>query len=290
MARPATVALWALLALAAVATGAEAASCCNFTLPGLPYPTDKFEPSIDNMTMVFHWTRHANAFVTNLNNALATCPELFGRSLYTLNTQVGNTRTCSPLEATLTSRLIGLVIRTGRCPVIPPKCWTQVRNAAGGLWNHGLFFQHNLAPFGSQTYEKDASSDLKKAIWAVWGSEAKFREAFSTAAAGVFGSGWTWLSYDPRTKKLKIQTTPNQDNPLQALPGTQQGFPILGLDVWEHAYYLKYYNVRPSYIAAFFDVINWKGVSNAFARAKAGTFSSLDVLKPAPNWATSKSG
>ncbi|KAL4443754.1 hypothetical protein ABPG75_011491 [Micractinium tetrahymenae] len=271
--------LLAVLALAA-AGSAEAAACCNFTLPAsLPYPTDKFEPSIDNMTMNLHFFKHANAFVTNLNTALATCPELFGRSLYTLNTQVGNTRACSPLEATITSRLIGLVIRAGRCPIIPPKCWLQVRNAAGGFWNHGLFFLHNLAPFGSQKYERDASPALKQAIWQVWGSEAKFREAFSAAAAGVFGSGWTWLSYDPRTKKLKIQTTPNQDNPLQALPGTQQGFPILGLD--------KYYNVRASYIAAFYDVINWKGVSAAFAKAKAGTFSSLDVLKPAANWQAS---
>ncbi|KAI7841253.1 hypothetical protein COHA_005026 [Chlorella ohadii] len=271
------LALWLALVAVAAAAFPRGAAAQNFTLPSLPYETDAFEPSIDNMTMTFHWTRHTNAFITNLNGQVLTkCPDLNGKSVLELVLAVG--AKCSWNERR------GWSARNSDCFTIPTECETLVRNNAGGLWNHGLFFLHNLAPAGSQKYADDASEELQTAIWEAFGDYDGLKANFSAAAAGVFGSGWAWVVVND-DGKLAIVTTPNQDNPLFA-NAPVKGLPILGIDVWEHAYYLKYYNVRASYISAFFDVINWKGVSDLYALAKegAGSYATADVLKPAANW------
>ncbi|PRW59894.1 superoxide dismutase [Chlorella sorokiniana] len=270
--------LWLAVLAVAAAAFPHGAAAQNFTLPSLPYETDAFEPSIDNMTMTFHWTRHTNAFVTNLNSqVLVKCPELNGKSLLELVLAVG--AKCNSWNE---RRGWGKRAARDGCLTIPTECETLVRNNAGGFWNHGLFFLHNLAPAGTQKYSDDASEELQTAIWEAFSDYDTLKANFSAAAAGVFGSGWAWLVTDD-DGKLSIVTTPNQDNPLFA-NAPAKGWPILGLDVWEHAYYLKYYNVRASYIAAFFDVINWKGVSAVYAAAKDGSYGSIDVLKPAANF------
>ncbi|KAI3431840.1 hypothetical protein D9Q98_010592 [Chlorella vulgaris] len=270
-----------LLCLAAFAAAASAQNYTLLTLDDLPYQTTDFEPSIDNMTMVFHWTRHSNAFVNNLNNLiLPVCPELGGKPLIELVRAVGTTKKCNKAQLEILGIKAGV---RGRCPAIKPECETLVKNNAGGLWNHALFFLHNLAPAGSQNFESDASQWLKDAMWDTFGSLDDFKTQFSAAAASVFGSGWAWVVVDDG--ELKIVTTPNQDNPLLG-NAPAKGLPILGLDVWEHAHYLKYYNVRADYIAAFYDVINWKGVSDLYAAALQGadSYDELDVLTPAANW------
>ncbi|KAL4853877.1 5'-adenylylsulfate reductase 3 [Chlorella vulgaris] len=265
-----------LLCLAAFAAAASAQNYTLLTLDDLPYQTTDFEPSIDNMTMV-----HSNAFVNNLNNLiLPVCPELGGKPLIELVRAVGTTKKCNKAQLEILGIKAGV---RGRCPAIKPECETLVKNNAGGLWNHALFFLHNLAPAGSQNFESDASQWLKDAMWDTFGSLDDFKTQFSAAAASVFGSGWAWVVVDDG--ELKIVTTPNQDNPLLG-NAPAKGLPILGLDVWEHAHYLKYYNVRADYIAAFYDVINWKGVSDLYAAALQGadSYDELDVLTPAANW------
>ncbi|PSC75227.1 superoxide dismutase [Micractinium conductrix] len=238
--------------VAALAGHAAAASFTNFTFPALPYDANAMEPSIDAATMVLHSTRyttafftHAATFATRLNDALLTSCKgqgLHKKSLYELNTL------------------------------------TAIRNNAGGLWNHGLFFFSNLAPTGSQTYPADASPALKAAINHAFGSFERFQVAISEAATGVFGSGWAWLIADGRGR-VGITATPNQDNPLMGVARTR-GSPLLGLDVWEHAYYLKYNNRRGEYIAGFYSVINWRRVSQLYATVLARDFDEVDVLKP----------
>lgn len=213
----------------------------NFSLPTLPYPYDSQEPSIDAQTMNIHWTRHTNTYVTNLNNALATCPELDGIPLIELLQDVG---------------------------VYNGTCATAVRNNAGGVYNHFLFFLHVLAPYNTSSFEADASENLKAAIDDAFGSFDAFKTRFSAAALSVFGSGWAWLCV-PETGGLAITTTPNQDNPL--MPIYPSCLPILGLDVWEHAYYLEYQNKRADYIKAFWNVVNWQGVSELFDQQANGT-------------------
>jgi len=198
-----------------------------FTLPALPYAHDALEPTIDTLTMQIHHGKHHQAYVDNLNKAIAGTPNE-NKSLEEL---VANAGSISP----------------------------AVRNNGGGHWNH-TFFWETLAPkAGSKP-----SGKLAAAIDAAFGSFDEFKTKFAAAGAGRFGSGWAWLIV--KDGKLEISSTPNQDNPLMDVAEVK-GTPILGVDVWEHAYYLKYQNKRPDYLGAIWDVINWKKVEERFEKA-----------------------
>lgn len=198
-----------------------------FELPKLPYALNALEPNIDAKTMEIHHGKHHNAYVTNLNAAIAGTP-MEGKTI----------------EALCQSHAD-----------VP-----AVRNNGGGHFNHSLFWTI-MSPKGGGV----PTGDLATAINAAFGSFDGFKEAFSKAAATRFGSGWAWLCVVGG--KLEVCSSANQDNPLMSGVGCG-GTPILGLDVWEHAYYLHYQNRRPDYIAAFFNVIDWHAVSNRFASAK----------------------
>ena len=200
-----------------------------FELPALPYATDALEPHIDTTTMEIHHGKHHNAYVTNLNNAIAGT-DAEGKSLDELMTMIGS---LSP----------------------------AVRNNGGGHFNHSLFWTV-MGPNGGGT----PSGALASAIDSAFGSFDAFKDEFSKAAATRFGSGWAWLCVDG-SGKLFVTSTPNQDNPAMDI-AEKPGTPILGLDVWEHAYYLHYQNRRPDYIAAFWNVVNWNEVARRFADAK----------------------
>ena len=200
-----------------------------FQLPDLGYAYDALEPHIDARTMEIHHTKHHNGYTTKLNGALAGT-DLEGKSIEDI--------------------LANLDMSNG-----------AVRNNGGGFYNHSLFWSV-MNPEGKGSL----SGDLKDAIDTAFGTKEAFMEAFSKAAATQFGSGWAWLCVLPGGK-VEVCSTPNQDNPL--MPGvTCGGTPILGLDVWEHAYYLNYQNRRPDYIDAFFKVINWNEVQKRYAEAK----------------------
>ena len=200
-----------------------------FELPELGYAHDALEPNIDARTMEIHHGKHHQGYTNNLNNAIAGT-DLEGKSIEDI---LGN-----------------LDMSNG-----------AVRNNGGGFYNHSLFW--TVMNPEDKGY---LSGDLKDAIEAAFGSEDAFIEAFSKAAATQFGSGWAWLCVHPGGK-VEVCSTPNQDNPL--MPGvTCGGTPILGLDVWEHAYYLNYQNRRPDYINAFFNVINWNYVEKLYAENK----------------------
>lgn len=200
-----------------------------FELPELGYAYDALEPHIDAKTMEIHHTKHHNGYTTKLNAAISGT-DLEGKSIEDI--------------------LANLDMSNG-----------AVRNNGGGFYNHSLFWTV-LNPEG----RGNLSGELKDAIEAAFGSKDAFIDAFSKAAATQFGSGWAWLCVHPGGK-VEVCSTPNQDNPL--MPGvTCGGTPILGLDVWEHAYYLNYQNRRPDYIDAFFKVINWNEVEKRYAAAK----------------------
>jgi Fe-Mn family superoxide dismutase len=197
-----------------------------FELPQLPYAYDALEPHIDARTMEIHHGKHHNGYTTNLNNAVAGT-ELEGKSI----------------EDILTT----LDLDNG-----------AVRNNGGGFYNHSLFWSTMGATAGGAP-----TGALATAIDTAFGSFDAFKEAFSKAAATRFGSGWAWLCVH-KGGKVEVCSTPNQDNPL--MPGIGcGGHPILGLDVWEHAYYLNYQNRRPDYINAFFNVVDWNAVSAVYA-------------------------
>ena len=200
-----------------------------FTLPTLPYAYEALEPHIDARTMEIHLTKHHNAYTTNLNTAAEA--------------------------AGLQGKTIEEILHTLDMNNAP------LRNNAGGFYNHNLFWEI-MSPNGGGV----PTGELATAIEAAFGSFEAFKEAFSKAAATRFGSGWAWLCVH-KGGKLEICSTPNQDNPLMPQAGCG-GFPILGLDVWEHAYYLHYQNRRPDYIEAFFNVINWAKVSELYAANK----------------------
>ena len=204
-----------------------------FTLPSLPYPADALEPHIDKATMEIHHGKHHNAYVTNLNKALESAPELANK---TLNELLAN-----------------------NLAIVPENIKTAVRNNGGGHWNH-TFFWESLAPKAGGA----PTGKLADAINAAFGSFDTFKEKFNTAGATRFGSGWAWLIV--KDGKLEITSTPNQDNPLMDVAEVK-GTPVLGVDVWEHAYYLKYQNKRPDYLAAFWNVVNWDKVAERFAAA-----------------------
>ncbi|MDO4879968.1 MAG: superoxide dismutase [Capnocytophaga sp.] len=200
----------------------------SFNLPQLPYAYDALEPYIDARTMEIHYTKHHNAYTTNLNNAIAGTP-LEGKTIEEILTNLDENN-------------------------------KAVRNNGGGFYNHNLFWQI-LSPKAGQK----PSTELEKAINESFGSFEAFKDAFSKAAATQFGSGWAWLCVH-KGGKLSVCATANQDNPL--MPHCQCGMPILGLDVWEHAYYLNYQNRRPDYIEAFFHIINWEKVSQWYEANK----------------------
>lgn len=198
----------------------------GFTVPPLGYANNALEPYIDAITMGIHHDLHHTAYVTKLNAAIAKAPELAGKSIEEL---------LKNLDA------------------VPEAVRKDIRNQGGGHYNHSLFWQ--CLKKGT-TGPKD---ELAKAIDSTFGSYGKWQEAFNDAAGKVFGSGWAWLV--ARDGKLVIESTPNQDTPLST-----GGFPLLGIDVWEHAYYLKYQNRRPEYVKNFQAVINWDFVTARFAK------------------------
>jgi superoxide dismutase, Fe-Mn family len=200
-----------------------------YELPQLPYAYDALEPHIDKETMNIHHTKHHNAYVTNLNNALAGHDDLLSQSVEEL---IAN------LEA------------------VPESARAAVRNNGGGHANHSLFWELLSAKGGG-----NPSGSLAEAIDAKFGSFDAFKEEFAKAATTRFGSGWAWLSL--KNGELELTSTPNQDSPIM-----EGNTPLLGLDVWEHAYYLNYQNRRPDYIAAFWNVVNWDAVTKRFETAK----------------------
>lgn len=198
----------------------------TYKLPNLPYEYDALEPYFDSATMIIHHTKHHQTYVNNLNAALESYPEL---------QEV-------PVEE-LISRL----------DLIPESIRTAVRNNGGGHANHSMFWKV-LSPNGGG----EAKGEIAKKINLCFGSFENFKERFTQAATGRFGSGWAWLICDEG--HLKINSTPNQDSPLN-----DSKIPLLCLDVWEHAYYLNYQNRRPDYIKAFWNLVNWEEVNKRFA-------------------------
>ena len=197
-----------------------------FELPSLPYDYNALEPNIDEQTMRIHHDRHHQTYVTNLNNALANSPDLQNKSVEDLISNLSS---------------------------VPDAARTAVRNNGGGHANHTLFWQI-MGPNGGG----EPSGPLAGAITKAFGSFDAFKQQVTQAATTRFGSGWAWLSMD-NSGALRIESTANQDNPL--MEGRK---PILGVDVWEHAYYLKYQNRRPDYLNAWWNTINWNAVSQRY--------------------------
>ncbi len=194
-----------------------------FSLPALPYAPEALEPHIDAQTMQIHHGKHHQAYVTNLNAAIEKAPELASWNLEQLCRDIAK---------------------------VPESVRTAVRNNGGGHWNHALFWELMAPNAGGAP-----SGALATAIDTVFGDFAKFRDAFKAAAVGRFGSGWAWL-VAAKDGSVTIESSPNQDNPLM-----EGRHAILGLDVWEHAYYLRYQNRRPDYIDAWWNVVNWGAVN-----------------------------
>ena len=198
----------------------------------LPYPSDALEPHIDKTTMEIHHGRHYKAYVDNYNGALQKAPQLEGKPLHE--------------------------VLANNCAMAPEEVRTVVRNNGGGAHNHALFWEI-LGPAGQGGGKP--TGNLAKAIDQSFGSFDAFKEKFETAAKTRFGSGWAWLV--KRGDKLEVTSTANQDSPLM-----EGAFPVIGLDVWEHAYYLKYQNKRPDYVAAWWNVVNWKAAEDRYNRAR----------------------
>jgi Fe-Mn family superoxide dismutase len=201
-----------------------------FTLPALPYAPDALEPYIDKMTMEIHHGKHHAVYVTNLNKALESAPALAGKTLEEL--------------------------LANHCAVVPESIRTAVRNHGGGHINHSMFWEIMGPQAGGQP-----SGDLAHAINNAFGSFDSFKEKFSAAAMGRFGSGWAWLV--AQGGKLDIYSTANQDSPVM-----EGKYPVMGLDVWEHAYYLKYQNRRNEYVGAWWNVVNWAEIEKRFRSLK----------------------
>jgi len=197
-----------------------------FTLPPLPYAPDALEPHIDKMTMEIHHGKHHNAYVTNLNKALESAPDLSGKTVEEL--------------------------LANHCAAVPEAIRTAVRNNGGGHYNHSMFWKIMTPGSGGAPV-----GNLSAAITGTFGSFESFKEKFTAAGAGRFGSGWAWLIKS--AGKLEIISTANQDCPLM-----EGKYPVMGLDVWEHAYYLKYQNRRPDYMAAWWNVVNWREIEDRF--------------------------
>ncbi len=209
----------------------------KYELPKLPYAYDALEPYIDAKTMELHYTKHHQTYVTKLNEALDKHPEIADK----------------PLEELL-----------GDLDAVPEDIRTAVRNHGGGHANHS-FFWTVMGPQGANGGAAQPEGEAGEAIAAAFGGFDAFKEEFSKAAAGVFGSGWAWLVIG-EDGKLAITASGNQDSPLM-----KKQKPVLGLDVWEHAYYLKYQNRRPEYIDAWWSVVDWKSVAEYYRKAKYAT-------------------
>ena len=201
-----------------------------FTLPSLPYAFDALEPYIDKMTMEIHHGKHHGTYVTNLNKALESAPGLAGKTI----------------EELLANNL----------SLVPENIRTAVRNNGGGHINHSMFWQIMAPQAGGQP-----SGHLAEALQSTFGSLTQFQEKFTAAALGRFGSGWAWLT--AQSGKLDIYSTANQDSPVM-----EGKHPVMGLDVWEHAYYLKYQNRRAEYITAWWKVVNWAEIEKRFNTVK----------------------
>ena len=199
-----------------------------FSLPPLPYPTDALEPHIDKMTMEIHHGKHHNAYVTNLNKALESAPNLASKTIEEL--------------------------LANNCAIVPDNIKTAVRNNGGGHINHSMFWTIMGPKAGGQP-----SGALADAIKSAFGGFDQFKEKINNAGVARFGSGWAWLIRDS-SGKLDIISTANQDNPVM-----EGKYPVMGVDVWEHAYYLKYQNRRPDYLAAWWNVVNWPAIEKRFA-------------------------
>jgi superoxide dismutase, Fe-Mn family len=202
-----------------------------FTLPPLPYSPDALEPHIDKTTMEIHHGKHHNAYVTNLNKALESAPDAQGKSIEQL--------------------------LANNCAAVPESIRTAVRNNGGGHANHDMFWKI-MGPNGGGAPTGDVSS----AINSTFGSFDSFKEKMNAAGTGRFGSGWAWL-VKGGDGKLDVISTANQDSPLM-----EGKFPVMGIDVWEHAYYLKYQNKRPDYLAAWWNVVNWTEVNRRLREGK----------------------
>lgn len=201
-----------------------------YTLPELPYAYDALEPFFDEATMKLHHDKHHATYVANLNAAIEKHPELAEKSALDLVKELNS---------------------------VPADIRTAVQNNGGGHVNHSFFWEI-LAPNAGG----NPTGEIGDAISAKFGNFEVFKAEFKTAATGHFGSGWAWLVVD-KNGELKVTSSANQDNPI-----TDGETPVLALDVWEHAYYLKYHNVRPDYIAAFFELVNWDKVNELYAAAK----------------------
>ena len=201
-----------------------------FTVPPLPYAFDALEPYIDKQTMEIHHDKHHGAYVTNLNKALESAPNLQGKTVEEL--------------------------LANNCAIVPENIRTAVRNNAGGHINHSMFWQIMAQGAGGSP-----SGNVAQAIAHTFGGFDQFKEKLTAAATGRFGSGWAWLI--KTGKGIEIVSSANQDSPV--MDGHS---PIMGLDVWEHAYYLKYQNRRPEYIAAWWNVVNWPEIEKRFNAAK----------------------
>jgi superoxide dismutase, Fe-Mn family len=201
-----------------------------FTLPPLPYGYDALEPNIDARTMEIHHTKHHQGYVNNLNAAIEKAPELQNKTLDELLRNLN---------------------------AVPEKVRTAVRNNAGGHWNHSLFWQI-MTPNGGGEPNGALASAIKKAF----GDFAKFKTQFNAAGSGRFGSGWAWVVANG-SGALSIESTPNQDTPIM-----EGRYPILGVDVWEHAYYLKYQNRRADYLAAWWNTLNWPEITKRYEGRK----------------------
>ncbi|MEN2992971.1 MAG: superoxide dismutase [Bacteroidia bacterium] len=207
----------------------------EFVLPELPYPYDALEPHIDKMTMEIHHQKHHGTYLNNLKAALEKYPDWAAKSFEEILANI--------------SRL-------------PEDIRTAVRNNGGGHWNHSFFW-----PLMTPKSPGRPVGALAEAIQSTFGSFEAFQEKFTAAALGRFGSGWAWLVW--KDGKLEIGSTPNQDNPLMDI-SEFKGRPILGLDVWEHAYYLRYQNRRADYIKAWWNVVNWEQADKHFRSAQGG--------------------
>lgn len=203
-----------------------------YTLPPLPFAPDALEPHIDRQTMEIHHGKHHAAYVNNYNTAMQKQPELDGRALHD--------------------------VLASNCAMVKDEIKTMVRNNGGGIHNHNLFWEI-MNPAGKPAGTAPVGK-LGDAINATFGSFDAFKQQFTTSATTRFGSGWAWLI--KKGEKLEIISTANQDSVLM-----DGAFPVIGLDVWEHAYYLKYQNKRPDYIAAFWNLVNWKIADDRFGRA-----------------------
>ena len=197
-----------------------------FTLPPLPYAPDALEPHIDKMTMEIHHGKHHNAYVTNLNKALESAPDLSNKSIEEL--------------------------LANNCVAVPENIRTAVRNNGGGHYNHAMFWKIMSPTSGSRPV-----GNVAQAITGTFGGFDGFREKFNAAGAARFGSGWVWLVKSG--DKVDIISTANQDCPVM-----EGKYPVMGCDLWEHAYYLKYQNRRPDYLAAWWNVVNWQAIEERF--------------------------